>query len=62
MTIRKSEKVEGFATVAEVSQFLNLSRTFIYGMMEKGELPYIQFGRTRRISWRLLREIEERGK
>lgn len=36
--------------VAEAAQFLALSRSKLYAMMDAGELEYVKIGRSRRIS------------
>jgi excisionase family DNA binding protein len=41
----------GFATVPQASEFLGLSRSTIYQLMEAGELRYARFGRSRRLPW-----------
>ena len=38
--------------VADAAQFLALSRSKLYAMMDAGELPYVKIGRSRRISTR----------
>ena len=40
---------DGFMTVDEVAEYLSLSRTTIYQMLERGQLPSAKFGRMRRI-------------
>lgn len=40
---------ERMLTVSEVCERLNLSPPTVYRMMDRGELAYAQFGRTRRI-------------
>ena len=47
---------DGFAEVAEAQAYLRLSRSTIYTLMDRGELPFARFGRTRRIPWRSLRD------
>jgi excisionase family DNA binding protein len=37
--------------VADVAKHLNLSRSKVYLMMETGELPFVKFGKSRRIRW-----------
>ena len=39
------------ARVQEVADYLALSRTKLYQMMDAGELPYLRLGRCRRIRW-----------
>ena len=40
------------ATVPEIAQYLNVSRSKVYGLMDAGQLPYIKLGRCRRIFWK----------
>jgi excisionase family DNA binding protein len=41
----------GLKTVTCVAKFLCLSRSKVYAMMDLGELPYVKFGKSRRIRW-----------
>jgi excisionase family DNA binding protein len=45
---------DGFATISEGCDFLKLSRSGLYGLMETGQLTFARFGRARRIPWRAL--------
>ncbi len=47
---------DGMLTVDAAAKFLSLSRTTIYDMMESGDLPYVKFGRSRRVPRRALIE------
>ncbi len=47
---------DGFAEVEQAQEYLRLSRSTIYAMMEAGELAYARFGRRRRIPWHTLRQ------
>ncbi len=38
-------------SVREISAYLSLSRSKVYQLMESGELPYIKFGKSRRVRW-----------
>lgn len=38
-------------TVVEAVKYTGLSKSKVYQMMDAGELPYIRFGRARRIRW-----------
>ena len=40
---------EGLMTVPEAAEFLRLSRASLYNLMERGQLPYVKLGRSRRI-------------
>jgi excisionase family DNA binding protein len=37
--------------VTEVARHLSLSRSKIYQMMDRGELPYVKLGKSRRVRW-----------
>jgi excisionase family DNA binding protein len=37
--------------VSEVARHLSLSRSKIYQMMDRGELPYVKLGKSRRVRW-----------
>lgn len=39
------------ATVLEASQYLNVSRSKVYQMMDAGLLPWVKLGASRRIRW-----------
>jgi excisionase family DNA binding protein len=45
---------DGMLTVDQAREFLALSRSTIYELMESGKLPYVKFGRSRRIPRRAL--------
>lgn len=36
-------------TVPDVARYLKMSRSMIYLLMERGQLPYVKIGRTRRV-------------
>jgi len=40
---------DGMCTVAYAAEFLSLSKSMIYLLMERGELTYAKFGKSRRI-------------
>ncbi|MGE0610344.1 MAG: helix-turn-helix domain-containing protein [Pirellulales bacterium] len=42
---------ENLAVVAKVATYLSLSRSKVYALMDAGELPFIKFGKSRRIRW-----------
>jgi len=46
----------GLLTVEAAAQFLSISRTSLYAAMARGELPWCQLGRSRRIPRRALVE------
>ncbi len=50
----KSDNVQtarGLAKVAEVAEYLGLSRAAVYRLMDRGELPYAKLGYARRVRW-----------
>jgi excisionase family DNA binding protein len=51
---------EGFADVHEAAEFLSMSRSSVYKLMESGDLEYAKFGKARRIPRRGLREYAAR--
>lgn len=57
---------EGLATVAQAAEFLSLSKSAVYELMDCGRLEHCRFPGTkerctRRIPWRVLREFVERN-
>jgi excisionase family DNA binding protein len=58
---REALAADGFDRIAEAQAFLGLSRASIYALMDKGELPYARFGRSRRIPRRALVEFAARS-
>lgn len=42
---------EGLQSVRRVAEFLAVSRSKVYLMMESGELAYVKLGKSRRIRW-----------
>jgi excisionase family DNA binding protein len=51
---------EGLATLRQAEEFLSVSRSTLYGLMERGELAYAKVGKCRRIPWRVIREFAEK--
>jgi excisionase family DNA binding protein len=45
---------DGLVTVPEAAAFLRLSRSTLYALMERGDLPYVRIGAARRIPKRAL--------
>jgi excisionase family DNA binding protein len=37
--------------VTDAAQFLALSRSMLYQLMDRGRLPYVKLGKSRRIRW-----------
>ena len=52
---------EGFAKIEEAMHYLNLSRASVYSLMDRGELRYAKFGRSRRIPRQALRDYARRS-
>ena len=55
--LESNDDTERLLTVLEASQYLSLSRSKVYAMMDAGELVYASFGRARRIPMRAIREL-----
>jgi excisionase family DNA binding protein len=49
------------ATVPEAARYLRLSRSKVYEMLDRGELPSVYFGKSRRVPWAALRTLAETG-
>jgi excisionase family DNA binding protein len=45
---------EGLVPVSEAAEFLGVSRSLLYALMDRGELPFVKIGRCRRIPRRAL--------
>lgn len=45
---------DGMLTVPDAAKFLSISRSAVYQLMQSGRLPYVQFGRSRRVPRRSL--------
>jgi len=60
-TIEQPNEVtrDGLASVAEACDFLSISRTSLYKMMDAGELKFVKLPglSARRIAWRVLEEL-----
>jgi excisionase family DNA binding protein len=52
---------DGVMTVPEGQEFSRLSRSALYALMERGELPYVKLGKRRMIPRRALIEMMRRG-
>jgi excisionase family DNA binding protein len=57
----KSVVDDGFATIPEAAEFLRLSRSKVYQMMDKGELLYCKIGKNRRVPWAALKALAEQS-
>jgi excisionase family DNA binding protein len=51
---------EGLASIRQGEQFLAVSRSTLYALMDQGKLPYAKIGKSRRIPWKALREFVQR--
>jgi len=51
---------DGFASVEEAGDFLSMSRSSIYKLMESEHLRWAKFGKARRIPWVALRQYAQR--
>jgi excisionase family DNA binding protein len=60
--LKSAESVteQGLSTIRQAEQFLASSRSTIYALMDRGELPYVKIGKSRRIPSKALREFAER--
>ena len=52
---------DGLVKVSEAADFLRLSRSTLYTLMDQGELPFVKLGRSRRIPRRALVQLATRG-
>lgn len=50
-----------FGKVAEVADYLNLSRPTVYRLMHENILPSVKFGKARRIAWDAVDQFVERS-
>jgi len=41
-----------YVPVTQVAAYLGTCRATVYNLMNKGEIPFAKFGRSRRIAWR----------
>jgi excisionase family DNA binding protein len=57
-TAEKEDLVlDGLDRVGEVARFLKLSVSTVYGLMDRGELPFVKLGKSRRIPHRAVVEL-----
>jgi excisionase family DNA binding protein len=52
---------DGLDTVPAAAKFLGISRTSLYGLMDKGLLEYVKLGKARRIPHRAVLELAARN-
>jgi excisionase family DNA binding protein len=52
---------EGLERVGPAAAFLGLSRSQVYLLMERGELPFVKLGKCRCIPRRALKELAARN-
>jgi len=53
----KGTQRDGYGTVRQVADYLGLSLTNIYKLMNDGKLRYAKFGKARRVSWKSVYEL-----
>ncbi len=58
-TDRKDLASDGTCTIIEAAKFSGLSRSTLYGLMDKGQLAYAKVGKRRLIPRRALVELIE---
>ena len=51
----------GLQTVKGAAEFLSVSRSTIYSLMDNGELWFVKIGRSRRVPLRAVVELAARG-
>jgi excisionase family DNA binding protein len=51
---------DGLVTVSEAAGFLSVARSTVYLLMDRGELPFIKLGESRRVPRRALIELAAR--
>jgi excisionase family DNA binding protein len=52
---------EGLDRIPEVSRYLKVSRSQVYALMERGVLPYVRIGRSRRVPHRAVVDLVMRN-
>ena len=52
-------KAERLLTVGDVARHLAVSRSKVYSVMDRGQLPYVKLGKSRRIRWSDVCELIE---
>lgn len=46
---KKERRYDSVLTVKEMTDYLNISKTYAYHLLERKEIPFLKFGRTYRI-------------
>jgi hypothetical protein len=59
MTNEKSLVADGSVSITDAVRFTGMSRAWLYGAMERGDLPYIKLGGARRIPRKALVKLLE---
>jgi excisionase family DNA binding protein len=53
---------DGLANVGEAMEFLRVSRSSLYSLMDRGVLPYVKLGASRRVEWKELHLLVHRSR
>ena len=61
MSVITYEQTQKLLRVHEVAQWLSVSRSHVYQLMERGELPYIKIGKNRRVRPEAVAALIESG-
>lgn len=56
-----STEREGLATIPQAMDYLQLGRTMVYDLIERGVLKTVHFGRAVRLKWTEITDLAERG-
>jgi excisionase family DNA binding protein len=54
-------ETEGLARIRDAQQFLGLSRSAVYVLLDSGDLASVKIGGARRIRWSDLRDLAAKG-
>lgn len=58
--MHEKQRQAGLARIPQARAFLQVSRSKLYLMMDRGELEFVKFGRSRRIAWAELYDFVSR--
>ena len=61
MNITTTELPARLLRVTEVARYLSLSRGGVYLIMERGDLPYVKIGKSRRVRPEAVAKLVEQG-